>query len=54
MIIGKNDPVLDYKTALVEAKETNCKIVEFEDGHMSHIENKEELILGLKEFLKRE
>lgn len=52
IIIGKKDPVLVYEQSVEEAKEVNAKTVVFEDGHMSHIENKEELIIALKEFVK--
>ena len=52
LIIGKKDPVLDFETSLQEAKETNSEVVVFPNGHMSHIENKTELIDALKGFLK--
>ncbi|WP_299058952.1 alpha/beta hydrolase [uncultured Polaribacter sp.] len=53
IIIGKKDPVLDVKKSLEEAKKTNSEIVVLPDGHMSHIENKVELIAILKNFLKQ-
>lgn len=53
IIIGKNDPVLDYETSLQEAKETNSEAEVFPNGHMSHIENKEALIDVLLRFLKK-
>ena len=52
IIIGKKDPVLDYQTSLEEAKNTNSEFVVFGDGHMTHIENKEELITILERFVK--
>ena len=52
IIIGKKDPVLDYEMSLEEAKKTNSEVVIFNDGHMSHIENKSELISTLKGFVK--
>ena len=52
LIIGEKDPVLDFETSLKEAKNTNSEIVIFPDGHMSHIENKNELITTLKGFIK--
>ena len=52
IIIGKKDPVLDYETLLNEARTTNSETVVFDDGHMSHIENKEELIEALRRFVK--
>jgi pimeloyl-ACP methyl ester carboxylesterase len=52
LIIGKKDPVLDYKISLEEAKNNHLETVVFDDGHMSHIENKSELIEVLKGFVK--
>ncbi|QOD59860.1 alpha/beta hydrolase [Polaribacter haliotis] len=52
IIIGKKDPVLNYKISLAEAEKTNSEVVVFNDGHMSHIENKLELIEALKSFVK--
>ncbi|WP_299668475.1 alpha/beta hydrolase [uncultured Polaribacter sp.] len=52
LIIGEKDPVLDFKTSLEEAKKTNSKVVVFPNGHMSHIENKEQLISTVKNFVK--
>ena len=52
IIIGKKDPVLDYKISLEEVEKTNSKHVIFPQGHMSHIENTMKLILILKDFLK--
>ena len=51
-IIGRKDPLLDYKTLINQTKNTNTKIVEFTNGHMSHIENFDELILSLINFVK--
>jgi pimeloyl-ACP methyl ester carboxylesterase len=53
IIVGKKDPVLDYKISLEEAKRTNSEIVVLPNGHMSHIENKEELIEILVSFVKK-
>lgn len=52
MIFGAKDPVLDANTLKREAKNTNTNWIEFPDGHMSHIENKTELLKILKEFIK--
>ena len=52
-IIGKKDPVLKYQELVEEAKATNAESVVFEEGHMSHIENKIALITTLKEFVKK-
>ena len=51
-IIGRKDPLLDYKTLINQTKNTNTKITEFTNGHMSHIENFDELILSLTNFVK--
>ena len=53
LIIGKKDPVLDFQTSIDEAKRNNLETVIFNDGHMSHIENKSDLIITLKQFVKR-
>ena len=52
IVIGKKDPVLDYKTSLDEARKTNSETAVFNDGHMSHIENRNELIEALSKFVK--
>lgn len=51
-IIGKHDPVIEYETVLDEAKSVNAAFTIFEGGHMSHIENKPELIESLRTFTK--
>lgn len=43
LILGKKDPVLNYEESLAQIEDTTAELVSFEDGHMSHIENKEEL-----------
>ena len=53
MVIGKQDPALDYESLISQTKNTNVKVIEFPDGHMSHIENKNELIESLTSFIKR-
>jgi len=52
IIIGKKDPVLKFELSIEEAKQTNSEFVIFSEGHMPHIENKVELILALKKFIK--
>ena len=52
IIIGEKDPVLDFDKSMGEAQNTNSEFVVFPDGHMSHIENKSELIITLKDFIK--
>tara|TARA_R110002049_G_scaffold56399_5_gene155562 strand:- start:13255 stop:14031 length:777 start_codon:yes stop_codon:yes gene_type:complete len=53
IIIGEKDPVLNFEISLAEAKKTTSEFVVFPNGHMSHIENKEELIETLKGFIKK-
>lgn len=53
MIIGKQDPALDYQSLINQTKDTNTAVIEFADGHMSHIENKQGLILAFQDFLKK-
>lgn len=53
MIIGKEDPALDYNSLIEQTKNTTVQITEFFDGHMSHIENKKELIQSFLQFLKQ-
>jgi pimeloyl-ACP methyl ester carboxylesterase len=53
LILGKKDGVLLYEDNLEQIEGTKVKLTTFPDGHMSHIENKEELLIVLGEFLKR-
>jgi pimeloyl-ACP methyl ester carboxylesterase len=43
LILGKKDPVLSYEDSLTQIEDTTVELITFDDGHMSHIENKEEL-----------
>ena len=52
LILGEKDPVLIYENALEQIENTKVKLVTFPDGHMSHIENKNELKKTLLEFFK--
>jgi pimeloyl-ACP methyl ester carboxylesterase len=52
LILGEKDGVLIYKDNLAQIENTDVKLVTFPDGHMSHIENKEELGKVLIGFLK--
>lgn len=52
MILSKKDPVLNYKENLEQIENTAVKLVSFNDGHMSHIENKTELKNAFISFLK--
>ena len=52
LILGKKDPVLDYKNLISQTKDTKVKLVEFPDGHMSHIENKDEFLQEIVYFIE--
>jgi pimeloyl-ACP methyl ester carboxylesterase len=52
MVIGKHDPVLDYNLLIKQAEGTTVKVVEFPDGHMSFIENREELLQNIMYFVE--
>jgi pimeloyl-ACP methyl ester carboxylesterase len=52
LILGEKDQVLIYEDSLEQIKNTAVKLVTFPDGHMSHIENKDELKKMLLNFFK--
>ncbi len=51
LVLGKKDPVLNYDDTVTQVEDTTVELVTFEDGHMSSIENKEELKIVLSRFL---
>jgi pimeloyl-ACP methyl ester carboxylesterase len=53
LILGKQDPVLNYEENATQIENTSLELVTFPDGHMSHIENTEELMKVLVNFLKK-
>lgn len=53
LILGKKDPVLNYEENASQIENTKVELVTFNDGHMSHIENREELCEVLVGFLKK-
>ncbi|WP_456437472.1 alpha/beta fold hydrolase [Psychroserpens sp.] len=53
MIIGRKDPVLEYNTVMNQTHNSNVEIVEFPDGHMSHIENTNELTYKILRFIEK-
>jgi pimeloyl-ACP methyl ester carboxylesterase len=53
LVLSKKDPVLDFEETLEHARGTKTQTVIFEDGHMSHIENRDELIKSIETFIKR-
>jgi pimeloyl-ACP methyl ester carboxylesterase len=52
LILGEKDPVLNYEENLEQIEGTNVKLITFNDGHMSHIENQAELEKVMAGFLK--
>lgn len=52
LILGKKDPVLIYENAVEQIENTVVKLVTLADGHMSHIENRDELASVLLAFFK--
>ncbi len=53
IIVGLKDPVLNYNDLIVQTLESGIEIVEFPDGHMSHIENRKELSYKLSRFIEK-
>ena len=53
LILGKQDPVLNYEENVTQLENTSVQLVTFPDGHMSHIENEKELMKVLLDFLKK-
>ncbi|UOK43303.1 MULTISPECIES: alpha/beta fold hydrolase [Flavobacterium] len=52
LILGKKDPVLIYEDNLEQIEGTNVQLVSFSGGHMSHIENRDQLGKVLLDFFK--
>lgn len=53
LIIGEKDPILDADSVKKQLKGTDVDIVELTEGHMSHIENKEELTYNIMHFIEK-
>ena len=53
LILGREDPVLEYNTLINRPYGSNFEIALFPDGHMSHIENKSELDYKIKHFIEK-
>jgi pimeloyl-ACP methyl ester carboxylesterase len=53
LILGEKDPVLGYEETKSQIENTEVQLVSFPDGHMSHIENQEDLTDVLVSFFKR-
>lgn len=53
MIAGKHDPVISYEDSLDQIREHKLDHLILENGHMSHIEDFDELLAGLKVMLRK-
>lgn len=53
MIIGQKDPISNYDRLINQTNNTNVEVVELSGGHMSHFENKKELIATFQTFAKQ-
>lgn len=52
LVLGKKDPVLIYEENIGQIENTKVRLVTFPDGHMSTIENRDELKTVLLDFVK--
>jgi len=52
LILGEKDPVLPHHETKQQVENTEVKLIVFPDGHMTHIENEEELTAVLLKFFK--
>lgn len=53
LILGKKDPILNFEENADQIENTNTELVSLSGGHMSSIENKEEVLKALTDFLKK-
>lgn len=53
LVLGKKDPVLAFDENLAQIENTDTELVSLSGGHMSHLENRQEVAQALKEFLKK-
>jgi pimeloyl-ACP methyl ester carboxylesterase len=52
LILGEKDPVLNFEESIEQIENTAVKLKAYPDGHMSHIENREQLQKDLLDFFK--
>lgn len=52
LIIGKKDPILNYDSLISQIKNSNIKLVELADGHMSYIENTKDFTYNIMHFIE--
>ncbi len=53
MIISKKDPVLNFESLKKQADNSTIEVVEFPDGHMSHIENRDLFLPTIMRFIEK-
>lgn len=53
LVLGKQDPVLNFEENVSQIEGTKAKLVTFGDGHMSPIENRDALLSALLDFFKK-
>ncbi|HEX8577371.1 MAG TPA: alpha/beta hydrolase [Flavobacterium sp.] len=53
LVLGKKDPVLNYEENMEQVKGTSVTLITLPDGHMSPIENSDELLEVILDFLKK-
>ena len=53
MIASKKDPVLIFESLIDETKNTDVEFIDFPDGHMSHIENKDLFLQTIMYFIEK-
>jgi pimeloyl-ACP methyl ester carboxylesterase len=53
IIVGKHDPILNFDDVMDQTKNAEVDVDIFPDGHMSHIENKEDLLFSLQRFIEQ-
>ena len=52
LILGTQDPVLPFETTKDQVEQSQTQLLHFDGGHMSHLENPEELTAALAAFIK--
>ncbi|MFB9056028.1 alpha/beta fold hydrolase [Mariniflexile ostreae] len=53
MMVGKKDPILSFEDLVDEVGHKDVGFVEFPDGHMSHIENKDRFARNIMHFIEK-
>ena len=51
IILGKKDTVIEYNSMIDFTSKNNISTISLSEGHMSHIENPNELLIALKKFV---